>query len=98
MGEPETLPGGITELAQRLEGKIGRLHLGDSDGTLQEDHTNIHLPFGHGQLDFDQIMPALAAAGCPDDWWTIDLSRWPGAWQATADCKQFVDELVEKYG
>jgi len=96
--EKETLPGGIVELAQRLEGKVGRLHLIDSDGTLHEHGNSRHVPFGHGELDFDEIMPALAAAGCPDDWWTIDLCRCDAAWQATADCKPFVDELAEKYG
>ncbi len=98
VGQQETLPGGIVELAQRLEGKVGRLHLIDSDGTLHDHQTSTHRPFGGGQLDFDQIMPALVAAGCPDDWWTIDLSRWPDAWEATEDCKRFVVELAEKYG
>lgn len=97
VGQKETLPGGINELAQRLEGKVGRLHLIDSDGTLHDGHTSTHPPFGRGQIDFDQIMPAVLAAGCPDDWWTIDLCFWPEAWQATADCKQFLDELAEKH-
>ncbi len=98
VGDRETLPGGITELAQRLEGKVGRLHLIDSDGTLHNNHTSTHPPFGRGELDFDELMPAITAAGCPDDWWTIDLCFWPDAWQATADCKQFVDELAQKHG
>lgn len=98
VGDKETLAGGIVELAQRLEGKIGRLHLADSDGTLNDGRTSTHRPFGRGELDFEGIMPALAAAGCPDDWWTIDLSRCPKAWEATEECKQFVDALAEKYG
>ncbi|MHC4179385.1 MAG: sugar phosphate isomerase/epimerase family protein [Planctomycetota bacterium] len=98
VGRPETLPGGIVELAQRLEGKIGRLHLIDSDGTLNDGQTSTHRPFGSGRLDFEAIMPALVAAGCPDDWWTIDLSRCGDAWEATEDCKQFVDQLAGRYG
>lgn len=98
VGEKETLPGGIAEMAQRLEGKIGRLHLIDSDGTLHEQTTSKHLPLGRGELDFDEIMPALAAAGCPDDWWTIDLGSCPDAWRAAAECKEFVNALAEKYG
>ena len=98
VGQKETLPGGVTELAQRLEGKLGRLHLIDSDGTLHDGGTSNRLPFGLGELDFDEIMPALVAGNCPDDWWTIDLGFWPDPWQATADCKQFVDQLAEKYG
>jgi sugar phosphate isomerase/epimerase len=97
-GKKETLPGGIGELAGKLKGKIGRLHLIDSDGTLNEHGTSTHPPFGEGVLNFDEFMPALVAAGCPDDWWTIDLCFWPDAWKATARCKKFVDRLNRKYG
>jgi sugar phosphate isomerase/epimerase len=97
-GKKETLPGGIRELAERLAGKIGRVHLIDSDGTLNEHGTSTHPPFGEGKLNFDDFMPALVAAGCPDDWWTIDLSRCPEAWEATEECKRSVDVLAEKYG
>lgn len=97
-GEQETLPGGAKELVQKLKGKVGRVHLIDSDGTLHDNHTSTHPPFGEGELDFDDLMPAIVDAGCPDDWWTIDLCFWPDAWTATAKCKSFVDGLVMKYG
>ena len=97
-GERETLPGGIRELAERVKGKIGRLHLIDSDGSINEHMTSTHPPFGDGCLDFDEFMPAIVAAGCPDDWWTIDLCFWPNAWDATAKCKAALDELIRKYG
>jgi len=97
-GTRETLPGGIGELAERLAGKIGRVHLIDSDGSINEHKTSTHPPFGEGRLDFDQFMPAIVAAGCPDDWWTIDLCFWPNAWDATARCKKALDRLAEKYG
>ena len=65
-GQKETLKGGIKELAERLKGKIGRLHLIDSDGTLNEHMTSTHPPFGEGRLKFDEIMPAAwkATAKC----------------------------------
>ncbi|MBN2477512.1 MAG: sugar phosphate isomerase/epimerase [Pirellulales bacterium] len=97
VGQPETLREGIRELARRLEGKVGRLHLADSDGTLNDGRTSTHVPLGQGDLDFDELVPALIDAGCPDDWWTIDLSRWPDAWRATEACKQFVDALAKKH-
>ena len=97
-GKKETLKGGIRELAERLKGRIGRLHLIDSDGTLNEHMTSTHPPFGEGKLKFDEIMPAIAAAGSPDDWWTIDLCFWPDAWKATAKCKKAIDGLAAKYG
>lgn len=96
-GKRETLKGGIKELAERLKGKIGRLHLIDSDDTLHDDHTSTHPPFGEGNLKFDEFMPAIVAAGSPDDWWTIDLCFWPNAWAATAKCKTEIDKLVKKH-
>jgi len=97
-GQRETLPGGARELAEKLKSKIGRVHLIDSDDTLHDNHTSTHPPFGKGVLDFDELMPTIVAAGCPDDWWTIDLCFWPDAWSATEQCKKFVDGLVTKYG
>ena len=98
VGEKETLAGGVKEFVQRLTGKIGRLHLIDSDGTLHGNETSTHSPFGSGELDFDDIMPAIVEAGCPDDWWTIDLCFWADAWQVTEDCKKAIDELAAKFG
>lgn len=97
-GEKETLPGGALELAQRLRGKINHLHLIDSDGTLHDNETSTHAPFGDGVIDFDQLIPELNRAGVPHDWWTIDLCFWPDAWVVTEKCKKSVDELNAKYG
>lgn len=97
-GAKETLKGGIRELAEKLKGKIGRVHLIDSDDTLHDNHTSTHPPFGEGNLKFDEFMPAIVAAGCPDNWWTIDLCFWPDAWKATAKCKEGIDKLAAKYG
>ena len=97
-GKKETLPGGALELAQRLRGKINHLHLIDSDGTLHDDETSTHAPFGDGLIDFDELIPELNRAGVPHDWWTIDLCFWPDAWTVTEKCKKAVDELNAKYG
>lgn len=97
-GQRETLKGGARELAEKLKGKIGRVHLIDSDDSLHDNHTSTHPPFGEGNLDFDDIVPAIVAAGSPDDWWTIDLCFWPDAWKATAKCKTAIDKLAQKYG
>jgi len=97
-GEKETLPGGALELAQKLRGKINHLHLIDSDGTLHDDETSTHAPFGEGLLNFGELLPELNRAGIPHDWWTIDLCFWPDAWAVTERCKLAVDELNAKYG
>jgi len=97
-GKRETLPGGALELAQKLRGKIGHIHLIDSDGTLHDDDTSTHAPIGEGLLDFDALMPELNRSGVPHDWWTIDLCFWPDAWDVTARCKTAADALRAKYG
>jgi len=97
-GERETLPGGALELAQRLRGRIGHVHLIDSDGTLHDDETSTHAPMGEGLLNFDELLPELNRSGVPHDWWTIDLCFWPDAWAVTEKCKRAVDVLNARYG
>jgi sugar phosphate isomerase/epimerase len=98
MGEKETLPGGVVQFAYMLTGKIGAIHLIDSDGTLHDNETSTHAPLGTGKLNFDEIIPAILNAGYRDEWWPIDLCFWPKALDATADCKNFLDNLIKKYG
>jgi sugar phosphate isomerase/epimerase len=94
----ETLAGGAVEFAGLLTGKIGHIHLIDSDETLHDDDTSTHAPFGTGVLDFDALMPAVLGTGYASPWWTIDLCFWPEAWEVTEQSKAFVDELRAKYG
>ena len=96
-GEKETLPGGALELLQRLRGKIGHVHLIDSDNTLHDNETSTHAPFGQGVLNFDQLIPAIRDAGLPTNWWTIDLCFWPNAWEVTADAKTYLEGMAQKY-
>ncbi|MCP3917955.1 MAG: sugar phosphate isomerase/epimerase [bacterium] len=102
-GEKETLEGGQVEFIERLSGRINHIHLIDSDNSCHKDadgndETSMHLPFGKGLVDFEEIVPKLAAENLSHDWWTIDLCFWPEAWDATAHCKTFVDGLITKYG
>lgn len=96
-GEKETLPGGALELLEKLKGKITHVHVIDSDGSLNEHNTSTHNPFGTGHLKFDELFPAIQAAGVPNDWWCVDLCFWPNAWEVTADSKKFLDKMREKY-
>jgi sugar phosphate isomerase/epimerase len=95
--EPSPLKGGVLEFIDMLKGKIGFVHVIDSDGTLNNDNTSTHSPFGQGVLNFDEIIPALLAAGYKGDWWAVDLCECPDAWQETAACKAFVDQFNKKY-
>lgn len=96
-GKKETLSGAALELLSRLRGKIGHLHLIDSDNTLHNNETSTHAPFGQGVLNFDKLIPELLRAGCPTNWWTIDLCFWPNAWEVTADAKVFLEGMARKY-
>ena len=94
----ETLRGGAVELIGRLKGKIGHIHLIDSDNSLHDNMTSTHAPFGQGVLDFDTLMPAIMAAGYDSEWWSVDLCFWPEAWEVTEAGLAFVRELAKKYG
>jgi sugar phosphate isomerase/epimerase len=96
-GEKETLPGGALELLRRLRGKIGHVHLIDSDNTLHNNETSTHAPFGQGVLHFDELIPEIVRSDLPTNWWTIDLCFWPNAWEVTADAKAFLDRMAKKY-
>ena len=92
-GEKETLPGGIEELLANLEGKIGAIHLIDSDGSLHDNHTSTHNPFGTGDVNFKSVTPKLLAV--PNiDCWAIDMCFWPGSWELVESSLAFVKKLV----
>jgi sugar phosphate isomerase/epimerase len=98
MGEKEALPGGVIEFVRLLAGKIGMVHLIDSDGTLHNNDTSTHAPFGQGILDLGAIYQELLR---PDiygkDYVSIDLCFWPDAWNVTRQCYDFVRALQKKY-
>lgn len=96
-GEKETLPDGALGLLRRLRGKIGHVHLIDSDNTLHDNETSTHAPFGLGVLNFDELIPAIRDAELPTNWWTIDLCFWPNAWEVTAEAKAYLEGMVQKY-
>ncbi|MCF0146751.1 MAG: sugar phosphate isomerase/epimerase [Eubacterium sp.] len=96
--EENRLEGGVVELINMLSGKIGFVHVIDSDGTLNVTATSTHAPFGLGKIDFDEVIPALIdAGGFKGEWWAIDLCEWPDAWNAIRECKDFVDAFNQKY-
>ena len=90
-GEKETLPGGVEELLSKLEGKVGAIHVTDSDGTLHEDRTSTHAPLGTSYVNFREIAPKLLTL--PDiDYWTIGMV-FPGAWELADASLAYVKRL-----
>ena len=56
----ERLEGGATEFARMLKGKIGHVHVCDSDSNTWQNAFGTHLGIGKGVIDFDELIPALA--------------------------------------
>jgi sugar phosphate isomerase/epimerase len=72
-GQKEILSGGVADYAQLLQGFIGHLHLIDSDGTLHDEETSTHTPFGEGFIDFEKVLTALRPSLDDVPWWCVDF-------------------------
>lgn len=97
-GAQETLKGGVAEFARMLKGKIGHVHVIDSDGTLHNNETSTHRPFGEGKIDFDEALSAIVHdAEYTGKWWCIDLCFWPEAWDVTRNAQKFLSPYLNKY-
>lgn len=92
-GEVETLPGGVGEFLQLLSGRIGHLHVVDTDGTLYGEETSTHCPFGDGVLDFEELGPKLRAI--PGlEWWCVDMAFRPDPDRVLRPSLEFVRKLA----
>ena len=92
------LDGGLLEFIKMCKGKIGHMHVIDSDGSLNVADTSTHNPFGTGKINFDEVIPAiLNDAEYKGDWWSIDLCEWEDPKAAIAGCKEYVDAFNAKY-
>jgi sugar phosphate isomerase/epimerase len=89
----ERLRGGVPEFVRLLKGRIGHIHIIDSDGTLHGDETSTHCPFGEGNIDFRSLAPQLLDIANVD-WWCIDLCFWAGAWDLIDSSREFVLSLL----
>jgi sugar phosphate isomerase/epimerase len=92
-GPRELLAGGVAEFLARLKGRIGHIHLIDSDGTLYGDETSTHRPFGQGRIDFKALAPQLLEL--PNiQWWCIDMCFCAGSWDLVETSRRFVADLL----
>lgn len=93
--EPELLAGGEVEYARRLAPWLGHLHLIDSDGSLHDDDTSNHLPFGAGSVDFDGVLDALGPAVAELPWWTVDFCFCPTTQADAVPAVPYVRSLLD---
>ena len=95
-GAKDILSGGVEEFLHKLEGRIGAIHLIDSDGTLHGDETSTHAPFGQGHIDFESLAPKLLQV--PNiEWWIIDMCFWAGSWELVESSREFVAGLLASH-
>ncbi|CDR01192.1 sugar phosphate isomerase/epimerase family protein [Streptomyces iranensis] len=94
--DPELLAGGVAEYARLLAPYVGHLHLIDGDGSLHDEETSAHLPFGTGKLDFDGIIAALGRTALDLDWWTVDFCFCPTTERDAATAVPFVRTLADR--
>ena len=59
-GAKEDAAGRRARVSEKLEGRIGAIHLIDSDGTLHGDETSTHRPFRRGLHRFPSARAAIA--------------------------------------
>lgn len=98
LGEKETLGGGVTEFMRLLKGRIGMVHLIDSDGTLHDNDTSTHAPFGTGVIDMDAVYQELLKPEIySGEFISIDLCFWADAWNVTKRCYDYIRDLQKKY-
>jgi sugar phosphate isomerase/epimerase len=93
-GDKETLPGGIVDFAEKLKGHIGHFHLIDSDGTLHDDETSTHAPFGTGNIDFVEVISAIKEEVEPLEWWCFDFCFCPTTETDAKKAITFVENII----
>lgn len=96
--DPEVLTGGDVEYARLLAPWLGHLHLIDGDGSLHDDETSAHLPFGTGDVDFHAVLGALGPAAGDLPWWTVDFCFCPTTETDAVTAVGFVRDLAAGAG
>ncbi len=95
-GEKETLPGGVAQYAQLLDGAIGHLHLIDSDGTLHDNETSTHAPFGEGKINFVEALSPIKSIISELPWWCADYCFCAETETAARKAPGFMRELIRE--
>ena len=93
----ERLEGGAVEFAKLFKGKIGHVHVCDTDNNTWQNAFGTHLGIGKGVIDFDELIPTLA--DCYDGtWWSVDaIPMTPESWADTWSDRFTLDALLDKH-
>ncbi len=95
-GEKETLEGGINEFAKLLKDHIGHFHLIDSDGTLHNNETSTHAPFGQGFINFHELIRTVRQEVESLSWWCFDFCFCPTTEEDGKKAIPFVEKILKE--
>ena len=94
----ERLEGGHVEFIQKMKGKIGHMHVCDTDSNTWHNAFGTHLGIGKGVIDFDTLIPAVVDSGYTSKWWSVDsIPMSAETWTDTWSDRISLDALLDKH-
>jgi sugar phosphate isomerase/epimerase len=95
----ERLEGGQVEFTRMMSGKIGHMHVCDTDSNTWHNAFGTHLGIGKGVVDFDALIPAVVEAGYASPWWSVDAipmtnESWADTWGDRISLSALLDKHV----
>ena len=95
----ERLAGGQLEFVEMMKGKIGHMHVCDTDSNTWMNAFGTHLGIGKGNVDFDALIPAVVDAGYTSKWWSVDAipmnaDSWADTWSDRISLNALLDKHV----
>jgi sugar phosphate isomerase/epimerase len=94
----ERLEGGQVEFVKMMAGKIGHMHVCDTDSNTWHNAFGTHLGIGKGVVDFDALIPAVVDCGYTSKWWSVDaIPMTAETWADTWTDRMTLDALLDKH-
>ncbi len=94
----ERLDGGQVEFVGMMAGKIGHMHVCDTDSNTWHNAFGTHLGIGKGVVDFDALIPAVVDSGYSSPWWSVDaIPMSNDTWGDTWADRFALDALLDKH-
>ncbi len=94
----ERLAGGQVEFVNMMAGKIGHMHVCDTDSNTWHNAFGTHLGMGKGIIDFDALIPAVVDSGYTSKWWSVDaIPMTSDTWGDTWADRFTLDTLLDKH-
>jgi len=94
----ERLEGGQVEFVGMMKGRIGHMHVCDTDANTWHNAFGTHLGIGKGGIDFDALIPAVLESGYTGPWWSVDaIPMTAETWADTWADRFTLDALLDKH-